>query len=369
MADPAFNGSSGHSVKNMTKRHIASLVCSTALVGSAVGCMAATAAGPASHLVRPGESIQKAVDAARPGDTVLLASGTYRESVRITKSGLTLRGAGSSTVITPADKTPSNACAKAGSGICIEGSSGHPVENATVESLTLSGFPKNGLWSSWTDRLTVRQVTAEKNGQWGIGQEHSTHGVFLDNTARESGNAGLFLANTADSEAAALDTQGAVIARNRLQDNRVGVTIRRLRDLTIASNDFTANCAAVFVVGDENKPPAGALTVSDNFIHANNKLCPKADRLPVIQGAGVVLTGAEDTLVTRNVITDNSGNSPFAGGIVLFKSMVGSPNARNHISGNTLKHNSPADLVNADVGKTNTFQNNTCRVSKPAGLC
>lgn len=354
----------------MTKSHIARLVCSTALLGSAVGCAAATAAAPAAHTVRPGESIQQAVDAAKTGDTIFLSPGTYHESVRITKSGLTLRGTGAGTVISPAAKASSNTCARAGSGICVEGTARRLVEDTTIESLTVSGFPKNGVWSAWTDGLTVRQVTADKNGQWGIGQEHSTHSALLDNTARSSGNAGLYLANTAaTAEAAALDTQGTVVARNRLQDNRVGVTLRRVRDLTVASNDFTANCAAVFVIGDENKPRGGALTVSDNFIHANNKLCPAAGRLPAVQGAGVVLSGVEDTQVTRNVITDNAGGSPYAGGIVLFKSMVGIPGERNRVTGNTLKHNSPADLVNADRGKTNSLQGNTCRVSKPAGLC
>ncbi|MFC9092527.1 nitrous oxide reductase family maturation protein NosD [Streptomyces sp. NPDC057072] len=352
----------------MTKRHIAYLVCTTALLGSTLSCAAATAAGPSTHLVRQGDSIQKAVDAAGSGDTVLVSAGTYRESVRITKP-LTLRGMGRSTVITPATGSSSNACAKAGSGICVEGRDGHPVENAAVESLTVTGFPKNGVWSSWTDGLTVRQVTAEKNGQWGIAQEQSTRGVLLDNSVRNSGNAGIFLANTSSEEAAALDTKGAVIARNRLQDNRVGVTVRRLRDLSVTGNDFTANCAAVFVVGDENKPRGGALTVSDNFIHGNNKICPKADRLPVIQGAGIVLTGVEKTVVTRNVITDNAGSSPFAGGIVLFKSMVGSPNENNQITANTLMRNGPADLVNADTGTGNTFHGNSCRASKPAGLC
>ncbi|MER6355018.1 right-handed parallel beta-helix repeat-containing protein [Streptomyces sp. NPDC001634] len=353
----------------MKKSHIACLACSTALAGSALGCAPATAAGPMTRLVRPGGSIQKAVDAAKPGDTVLLSAGTYRESIRVTTSGLTLRGMGPNTVIEPAAGPASNACAKAGNGICVEGKAGHPVDDTTVTALTLSGFAKNGLWSSWTDRLTVRQVTAEKNKQWGIAQERSTRGVFLDNTARDNGDAGLFLANMVSTEGGAIDTRGAVIARNRLQGNRVGVTVRRLRDLTVTGNDITGNCAAVFVVGDENSPRGGALTVSDNTIHKNNKFCPKTARLPFLQGSGIVLTGAESTLVTRNTITDNAGTSPLSGGVVLFKSMVGVPNERNQISGNTLLHNTPADLVNADPGKGNTFLANSCRASKPAGLC
>jgi nitrous oxidase accessory protein NosD len=372
MADPAFNDLSGHSVPDMTKRHLAYLACVAALVASGCGAVAEPRlATPSTRLVRPGDSIQKAVDAARPGDTILLFNGTYHESVRVTTSGLTLRGMGRGTVITPATGATSSACAKAGNGICVEGTKDSPVVDTTVSSLTLSGFTKNGLWSTGTDRLIVHHVTAEKNKQWGIAQERSTRGVFLDNTARDNGDAGLFLANAANAEEGATDTHGAVIARNQLQGNRIGVTVRRLRDLTVTSNEVTGNCAAVFVVGDENSPRAGALTVSDNVVRQNNKYCKKTARLPFLQGSGIVLTGAENTLVTRNTVTDNAGKSPLSGGIVLFKSMVDAPNKDNQITANTVRRNAPADLVDGDTaaGKSNSFLANTCGASKPTGLC
>ncbi|GAB2730755.1 right-handed parallel beta-helix repeat-containing protein [Streptomyces bullii] len=353
----------------MIKRHFAYLACAAAVVGTGIGA-APPLESSKTHVVRPGQSIQKAVDAARPGDTVLLSPGTYHESVRVTTSGLTLRGTGKRpVVIRPATTKAANSCAQAGNGICVEGTSSRPVEGTTITGLILTGFAKNGLWASHTDRLTVRRVTAEKNGQWGIAQQRSVRGLFTYNTARNNGDAGVFLANTVTEEGGATDSLGAVVARNRLEGNRIGLTVRRLRNMTVAYNHATGNCAAVFVVGDETPPRAGALTVRDNRILANNKHCPKTPRLPFLQGSGIVLTGAEDTLVTRNEVADNKGTSPLSGGVVLFKSMVGAKNERNRITDNTLRNNSPADLVNADTAKNNTFQGNTCTVSKPAGLC
>ncbi|MEH0553511.1 MULTISPECIES: right-handed parallel beta-helix repeat-containing protein [unclassified Streptomyces] len=398
----------------MKKCHIAYLACTATLLGTGLGAASPTAGHTAHqvHLVHPGQSIQQAVDAAAPGDTVLVAFGTYRESVTVKTPGLTLRGMGRGTVIRPAAVSGAAAagtagtatgagaakpatkpaakpaakpgakpaakpavkaaegCAESGNGVCVLGTKEQHVEDVTVANLTVTGFTRSGVYAMAADNLTVRNVTAEKNGVWGIAQEGSLHGVFRGNTARDNGDAGLFLANSVKEEMGAVDTEGTVVERNRLEGNRIGVTVRRLRNLTLASNRLTGNCAAVFVVGDENKPRAGLVTVTENRIERNNKSCPKTARLDALQGSGIVLTGAEDSLITRNVIRDNVGASPLSGGIVLFKSFVGTPSERNRISDNTLEGNAPADLVNADTaGKGNTFEGNACAASKPAGLC
>ncbi|MFF4587482.1 nitrous oxide reductase family maturation protein NosD [Streptomyces sp. NPDC001388] len=360
----------------MTKCHALYLACTAAIVGTGLGA-APAAAGPAPrapHAIRvvlPGQSIQKAVDAAAPGDTVFLTPGLYRESVTIAKSGVTLRGAGHDTVLqpAPAKNKAANTCAAEGNGICVTGTKDRKVKGVTLTSLTVSGFTRNGVYATATDKLTVRNVTAEKNGVWGIATEASVRTLLRGNTARANGDAGLFLANTVKEEQGATDTRGTRVLDNRLEGNRIGVTVRRLRELTVAGNTMTGNCAAVFVVGDENKPKAGHVTVRDNRITRNNKSCPKTARLDALQGSGIVLTGAEDSVITRNVITDNVGGSPLSGGIVLFKSFVGTTSERNRISDNVLRGNSPADLVVTDTGKGNTFKGNSCKASKPAGLC
>ncbi|MFF4505801.1 nitrous oxide reductase family maturation protein NosD [Streptomyces sp. NPDC001401] len=352
----------------MKKYRFTYMMCTAVVVGTGLGA-APPAGRHAFHVVWPGQSIQKAVDAAQPGDTVLVAPGTFHESVKVTTPGLTLRGMGRSTVIEPSVKKAANSCAEGGNGICVVGTKDRNLEGVTVASLTVTGFARTGVFAMATDHLVVQNVTAAANGVWGIAQERSVRGLIQDNSALNNGDAGVFLANTIKDEAGATDTGGMLIAHNRLEGNRVGLTVRRLRNLTVAGNRLTANCAAVFVVGDENKPKAGALTVSDNLVVRNNKSCPKTARLDALQGSGIVLTGAEDTLVTRNVVRDNVGDSSLSGGIVLFKSFVNVTSDRNRISDNVLHGNSPADLINSDHGTGNTFEHNACRASKPAGLC
>ncbi|MEV6651952.1 right-handed parallel beta-helix repeat-containing protein [Streptomyces sp. NPDC051219] len=353
----------------MTKRQIKSLACIAVVAATGLGA-AAPSAADSRHVVRPGESIQEAVNAAKPGDTIVISPGTYRESVLITKPNLTLRGAGARTVIVPgAAKRSANACAQAGNGICVMGTEKATVDGVRIRALTLSGFKKNGIWATRTDRLTVRKVIAEKNGVWGIAQERSTRGVFRGNIARDNAESGIFIANTIDREGGAIDTEGAVVRDNRLTGNRIGVTVRRVRNLSVARNTLTGNCGGVFVVGDETKPWAGAMTIRNNLIHKNNKFCPGNTRLPVIQGSGIVLTGAEDTVVRSNVVTDNVGSSPLSGGIVLFKSFVGALNTNNVIRDNVVLRNGSADLANRDTGTGNTFSGNMCQASEPAGMC
>ncbi|MFF4487951.1 nitrous oxide reductase family maturation protein NosD [Streptomyces sp. NPDC001544] len=354
----------------MKKCHTVYGACAAALLVAGVGAAAPAGNCPTLHVVRPGQSIQKAVDAAKPGDTVLVTAGTYRESVKITTPWLTLRGDGRKTVIRPGKKKSDTSCAGYGNGICVAGTKSWRVDGVTIADLTVTGFARAGVFAVGTDHLTVRQVTADKNKLWGIAEERSVRSLVRGNTVRDNGDAGVFLANTMLTEAGAKDTRGTIVDRNVLKGNRIGVTVRRLRNITVAHNDVTGNCAGVFVVGDENKPKAGKATVAYNSIVKNNKYCPKTARLPFLQGSGVVLTGAEDSLVTGNVITGNAGRSPLSGGVVLYKSFVGTTSERNRIHDNRVKNNAPADLVNQEAAKrNNTFARNNCAKSKPAGLC
>ncbi|MEU0134580.1 right-handed parallel beta-helix repeat-containing protein [Streptomyces sp. NPDC006296] len=331
------------------------------------------AAGPGDRVVRPGDSIQSAVDAARPGDTVVVLPGTYRESVLITKPGLTLLGTRGRTILVPpaADGAKAaNACAAGGNGICVIGTEGHTVDDVSIRSLTVSGFDKSGIWASWTDGLSVRKVTARNNGTWGIAQERSTLGDFRRNTATGNGDAGIFIANSVSEEGGATDTGGTLVLDNTVSGNRIGVTARRVRNLVIDGNLLTGNCSGVFVVGDESKPAAGAMTISGNRILKNNKFCPATPRLSAIQGSGIVLTGSEATDVRANVIRNNVGSTPLSGGVLLFKSFVGALNTDNTISRNVVQGNKPADLADRDTSGTgNTFVSNTCGTSVPAGMC
>ena len=366
----------------MKRCRLTYLACTAALLAAGVGAAPPVSGrtAPAVRVVHPGESIQDAVDAAAPGDVVLVTPGTYHESVTVRTPGLTLRGTGPRTVIEPALKiasapkpgqrpAPTGSCGATGNGICVVGTRRTALAGVTVRSLTVTGFARAGVYATATDRLTVRDVTSAGNGVWGIAQEGSTRGVFRDNTARGNGDAGLFLANTVAEEQGALDTRGTVVGHNRLIGNRIGVTVRRLRDLTVARNLATGNCAGMFVVGDENKPKTGDVTVSENRVVRNNKSCPKTARLDAIQGSGIVLTGVDDTLVSRNLVTENAGTSPLSGGIVLFKSFVGVPSENNRITDNLLDGNSPADLVDTANGKGNVYEGNLCDTSLPAGLC
>ncbi|MGC4946901.1 right-handed parallel beta-helix repeat-containing protein [Streptomyces sp. DT224] len=357
----------------MRKRHITRLVsiaaASAAGLAAAVPSVPAAAAG--TRVVSPGQSIQAAVDAAQPGDTIVVRPGTYRESVRISTPGLTLRGSGDDTVIMPAAGRAASGddCAGAGNGICVLGTADDTVDGVTVRSLRVTGFARSGLWASWTDRLSVRSVTADSNGVWGIAQQRSTRSGIRDSTARSNGDAGIFVANSVDEEGGATDTGGTRVQGNTLTDNRIGFTARRVRNLSVRDNTFTANCSGVFVVGDEGTPQAGAMSVRSNRITGNNKFCAATDRLPAIQGSGIVLTGTASTEVRNNVIRDNVGATPLSGGVVLFKSFVGAKNTDNTVSGNVVLGNLPADLADRDTGTGNRFAGNVCTTSAPAGMC
>ena len=114
-------------------------------------------------VVSPGQSIQAAVNTAKPGDTVLVEPGVYHQSVQIRTNGITLRGSGASpsgTVLVPPKLCPKTLCNQGfgPTGVCLlakalnpkTGQVFTPVRNDTVTGLLVSGFPGNGVFGYGT---------------------------------------------------------------------------------------------------------------------------------------------------------------------------------------------------------------------------
>src|SRR5918999_2926550 len=95
----------------------------TLLVASGVVLAAGIGSAEAqSSVVGPGESIQKAINAAHPGDTIVVR-GVHREDVVIRKNGIKLRGEDGAVIEAPAKARADSPCSKVfgPEAICVFG--------------------------------------------------------------------------------------------------------------------------------------------------------------------------------------------------------------------------------------------------------
>src|ERR671921_1046325 len=134
------------------RRTIALLVTMalTLLVASGLALAGVGSAAADSSVVGPGESIQKAINAADPGDTIVVR-GVHREDVVIRKDGIKLRG-DDAVIEVPARAKADSPCSKAfGPGaICIFGDVNIKTGKLTgqrqrVSDVSVSGFTIRGL--------------------------------------------------------------------------------------------------------------------------------------------------------------------------------------------------------------------------------
>ncbi len=133
----------------------------TLLVASGVAlAVGIGSAGAQSSVVGPGESIQKAINAADPGDTIVVR-GVHREDVVIRKDGIKLRG--DDAVIEAPAKADSPCSRTFGpEAICILGPlnpetgmlTGPRVSDVSVSGFTIRGFQEEGRGTSRRSRST-----------------------------------------------------------------------------------------------------------------------------------------------------------------------------------------------------------------------
>jgi hypothetical protein len=363
--------------KGGVMRHVEKPVYLAIAVVFIVVCLPGAASAD-THVVRPGQSIQAAVDAASPGDTVIVRAGEYYESVTIHKDGLTLRSQGR-VVLEPASYGSSE-CYIPGHdvGICVVPADFNPssgaytkrVRNVTVTGFTIEGFSGDGIFGFGTENLRVSQVVAVDNTAYGLASFDGIGTTFTGNAVSGSHDAGIYVGDSLNAN--------AVVSHNRAWNNAFAILVRHSRKVIVSDNHVWDSCLGVLLLADGQPGGSGEIAVFNNKAIANNLVCTQfaeAGFLPVLGGGGIVLAGSQHNAIFQNEVRGNRGDTSFSGGIVLIATPRGNADGSFDASTNNLvilnhaRGNRPADIVQDDASAANLVFANRCGISEPVGLC
>jgi parallel beta-helix repeat protein len=352
----------------------------TLLVASGVALAAGIgSAGAQSAVVGPGESIQKAVNAAHPGDTIVVR-GVHREDVIIGKNGIKLRG-DDATLKPPARAGSPCSRVSGPTAICVLGDfnleTGEPtgprVSDVSVSGFTIRGFKiagkgdkdlvgidvtnaRNttvvgnrvignvalGIGAAWSVNTTVAKNHVIRSGS----PEPDEEGIVVEFSSRTK-----IVKNVFRGFVSGIDVDvstNTTFAGNDLIGNRLGVLVFESTGTKILSNDITDTTEVGTLILDST----GTKILSNDIRRSGN--------------TGITIFGPERANNDAKVVGNRISGGPW--GIWVADAHGGS------FAGNTIHDNCAGMFFEAFPGqpvggfevKGNTVENNTRKC--PTGI-
>jgi len=250
-----------------------------------------TASGEASGntINVPGdhETIQAAVDAASPGDLILIEPGTYEEAVNVTTDDLTIRGLDRNDVILEGGFELEN-------GVRILEADGVVVENLTAQNYT-----RNGVFWTGSDGYRGSYLTTVRNGDYGVYAFGSVNGVLEHSYGSGSPDAGFYIGQCYPCNALIDDVVSEYNGLGYSGTNSGG-------DLNIVNSTFRMNRAGIVPNSGsyEGCAPERETTVVGNLVYDNSNYETAAiDAAVLAGGKGILVTGGLDNVIERNRVS------------------------------------------------------------------
>jgi hypothetical protein len=293
---------------------------------------------------------QEAIDAASPGDMILIDKGTYEGGVEVPadKAGITIRGVDRNEVIFFGDDNPDvpNAITVFANGV-------------TMENMTAHNFVGNGFYWRSVEDYHGRYLTAWNFGDYGIYAFDSRGGVFEHSYASGAADAAFYIGQCNPCD--------AVIRNITAEHSALGYSGTNAGGNLIIEDSVWANNGAGIVpnsLDSQANPPQRGTTIRNNTVTGNSNLNTPARGLTgAINGLGIGLAGGSDNVVEGNTVTDHSKY-----GIVIFPlpdETVWMPEG-NVTRGNTVSESGLADLaLSTGAGEGNCFEDNDFTLSDP----
>ena len=270
-------------------------------------------AGATTVVVHPGESIQAAIDAAPAGATIRVEPGTYHEAgdtraVTVTKDGIRLVGAarpGRPVVLEQAGTqtqgiwvSPADSLTPADVELPPCGVTGMRLTGFQLSGFTVRGFAGFGVYLACVDGFRLERNEAHANLTYAMFPVRSSRGRLTGNKA--SGTLSDACLYTGQDEQVLVD-------HNEATDCEIGLQIENCQHVRMTHNRAVGNTAGIIVDVIDGRQ---AKIESDNQVTYNelrdnnrpNTAPPSAETSMLVPGIGLVLDGADRTLVAGNRI-------------------------------------------------------------------
>lgn len=285
-------------------------------------------------------TIQRAVDAAKPGSTIVIRPGTYREAVVVKTSRLIIRGVDRfRTILHGGDNK--------GNGFVVDG-----AHDVTIKNLTVRNYLQNGIFFNDATGYVAEGIDSIKNRTYGLYAFNSYDGVFRNSFGWGSGDSAFYIGQCLGCS--------ALIENVHSEMNYLGYSGTNATGVVIRDSTFVRNGAGVVpnTLPTEELAPNRGTTILNNVVKDNNyENIPAAgfsETVGIPFGTGIWLAGVHNNIAKRNVVT---GHKRY--GVLITQSIdEESLPMNNRVRYNFIRNSGMYDLAWDGTGANNCFYGN-----------